>query len=140
MKKYLFFVSFVILFIPSAITAQESTHPIDIFLDSCMEKDYTTFGMVNCIEKAIEMWNVELDKYYNLLMTELDGESAKILKSAEVDWIKYKEKEMENIESIYGKLKGTMYTPMKYFAKLEIVKTRALQLADYYDLTKQGYK
>lgn len=136
-KKILFFV-IVLLFISAKLFSQESVHPIDKYLDSCMEKDYSTFGMVKCTEEAIQMWDDELNKYYKLLMKILDEESAKTLKASEIQWIEFKEKEMKNIEQIYSKMEGTMYIPMKYYAKMEVIKTRALQLANFYDLLKEN--
>ena len=139
MRRIIF--TFTLLFILTASVSfsQEIKHPIDSYLDSCMEVDPSTFGMVNCIESAIQKWDDELNKYYKLLVGVLDEESVKILKSSETEWIEFKKKEMANIEMIYSKLEGTMYIPMKYYAKLEIIRTRAMQISEYYRLvTEEG--
>lgn len=140
MKKGIFFFVVFALIVSVKLYSQESNHPIDKYLDSCMERDYSTFGMVKCTEEAIQKWDDELNKYYKLLMKTLDDESAKILKESELQWIEFKNKEMKNIEKIYSKLEGTMYIPMKYYAKMEIIKTRALQLADFYELITNNQK
>jgi uncharacterized protein YecT (DUF1311 family) len=134
MKKEILFFVIVLFFVSAKLFAQDYTHPIDKFLDSCMEKDYSTAGMVKCITEATKMWDAELNKYYKLLMKKLDDVSAKTLKESELKWIEYKEKEIDNIAMIYAKLDGTMYIPMRASAIMELTKTRALQLADYYEL------
>jgi uncharacterized protein YecT (DUF1311 family) len=134
MGKIIIAFTAVFIFVSSSAFTQEIKHPIDSYLDSCIETDPSTFGMVNCIESAIQKWDDELNKYYKLILSVLDEESAKILKSSEIEWIKFKDKEMDNIEMIYSKLDGTMYIPMKFYAKLEIIRSRAMQIADYYRL------
>lgn len=139
MGKIIIVFTAVFIFVSSSAFTQEIKHPIDSSLDSCMEVDPSTFGMVNCIESAIQKWDDELNKYYKLLVGALDEESVKILKSSETEWIEFKKKEMANIEMIYSKLEGTMYIPMKYYAKLEIIRTRAMQISEYYRLvTEEG--
>lgn len=134
MKNIIHIIFFILIISVSFSYSQEVKHPIDAYLDSCIEKDPSTFGMVNCIESAIQKWDDELNRYYKYLVGVLDEESVEILKSAELEWIKYKRKEMANIEMIYSKLEGTMYIPMKYYAKLEVIRSRAMQIADYYRL------
>jgi|WetSurMetagenome_2_1015567.scaffolds.fasta_scaffold46789_3 uncharacterized protein YecT (DUF1311 family) len=137
MKKGILFFTFVMMVFSAKVFSQESNHPIDVFLDSCMEKDYSTAGMVKCTNDACKMWDGELNKYYKILMGMLDEESAKTLKTSELQWIEFKEKEYSNIDKIYSKMEGTMYIPMRAYARLEIIKTRALQLKDYYELLTQ---
>ena len=99
-----------------------------------MEKDYSTAGMVKCTEEAMKMWDTELNNYYKLLIGILDEKSKNSLKYAETMWIKYRDSEFKNIYNVYSKLEGTMYIPMYVYAKMEIVKERALKLKDYYEL------
>jgi uncharacterized protein YecT (DUF1311 family) len=138
MKKNIFIVLIFCILISSKLHSQEDKHPIDLFLDSCMDKDPSTAGMVNCTDEAIKMWDNELNKYYRLLVSTLDGESVNSLKSAQLEWIAFRDKEFINIENIYSKMEGTMYIPMQLFARLEIIKARTLQLQDYYELLTEG--
>lgn len=41
---------------------------IDKFEAKCVEKNLTTAGMAECEYKVYDMWDKELNKYYNLLM------------------------------------------------------------------------
>ncbi|MCU0373018.1 MAG: DUF1311 domain-containing protein, partial [Ignavibacteria bacterium] len=106
MKNYLLLLQVVLFLSFSSVFSQDIKHTIDAELDECIELNSHTHGTVECIEKAIEKWDAELNKYYKLLMKELDDESAKTLKSAELEWISYKDKEMQSIESIFSKLES----------------------------------
>ena len=133
--KWILFFVFIFFLCNSKLFSQEDKpHPIDAYLDSCMEKNPSTQSMTNCTYEAEKMWDVELNKYYKLLMTVLDDDSKESLKSSEVEWIKFKEKEIINIGNIYSKMEGTMYIPMRAFEIMDITKWRALQLKNYYDL------
>ena len=138
MKRKLFLALFFCFIISFKIYSQEDKHPIDVYLDSCMEINPSTAGMVRCTDEAIKMWDNELNKFYKLLIKTLDGESVNILKSAQVEWIVFRDKEFANIENIYSRKEGTMYIPMQLFSRLEIIKARALQLQDYYELLTEN--
>ncbi len=64
-------------------------------------------------------------------MAKLDEESAKELKSAELEWIAYKDKEIKFIHKMYSTKEGTMYIPMRADAIMSITKMRALKLEEY---------
>lgn len=123
-----------VLFASANLFAQDSKNPIDIYLDTCMEKNPSTMGILKCTDEAFKLWDAELNKYYKLLMGVLNESDAKTLKDAELKWIEFKEKEFANLEHIYSKMEGTMYIPMHALSKLEIVRIRANQLRDYYEL------
>jgi len=129
------FITIILISSNSKLFSQdENRHPIDVYLDSCLERNPSTFGMVDCTREAEKMWNAELNKYYKLLMTIIDDSSASILKESERDWVKYKEKEIANIENIYSQVEGTMYQIERAYQIMEITRIRAMQLKDYYDV------
>ena len=68
----------------------------------------------------------------------LDKDSKAVLKSAQVEWIKFRDLEFRNIANIFSKIQGTMYTTMHSASKNEIVKRRALDLKEYYELLKDN--
>jgi uncharacterized protein YecT (DUF1311 family) len=134
MKKYFLVFLLFVLLISAKSFSQENKNPIDIYLDTCIEKNPSTMGILKCTDEAYKMWDAELNKYYKLLMSFLNESDAKVLKESELKWIEFKDKEFENLEHIYSKMEGTMYIPMHAFSKLEIIRTRANQLKDYYEL------
>ncbi len=119
-----------------AIKGKAST--IDEILDECMAKDSTTTGMLNCINKAYELWDAELNKVYNQLRSALKPDAKKTLKAAQLQWIKYRDSEFKLIDSIYSSLEGTMYIPMRAGDRMEIVKNRTKELESYLNLVKMG--
>lgn len=132
MKTLILAVLFSLFSLP--LLAQNDDHPIDKFLDECMEKDMSTAGMVKCINEAYDKWDAELNRVYKLLIKNVDDKSAASLKSAQIEWIAFRDKEFKLIDDIYSKLEGTMYIPMRAADRMEIVKKRVLELDAYRDL------
>jgi uncharacterized protein YecT (DUF1311 family) len=123
----------VFLLFPLSIFAQNES-PIDSELTACMDKDPSTHGVLHCIDNAYKKWDDELNNYYQKLMDLLDDNAKDKLKEAERKWIEYRDLEFKNIEGIYSKKEGTMYLPMLAIDKMNVIKRRALQLRDYYQL------
>jgi uncharacterized protein YecT (DUF1311 family) len=116
----------------------QNENPIDSELTACMDKDPSTHGVLKCIDNAYKKWDDELNNYYQKLMDLLDGDAKERLKEAERKWIEYRDLEYKNIESIYSKKEGTMYLPMLALDKMNVIKRRALQLMDYYQLVTEN--
>lgn len=116
----------------------QNENPIDSELTACMDKDPSTHGVLKCIDNAFKQWDDELNNYYQKLMDLLDDEAKTKLKEAERKWIEYRDSEFKNIESIYSKKEGTMYLPMLALDKMNVIKRRALQLMDYYQLVTEN--
>jgi len=123
------------LLLPTIVSAQEPPkHPLDVALEVCTEKDPSTAGMVRCTEIAYKKWDQELNKNYQTLISKLKGADKLLLKSAQLSWITYRDNEFKLIESIYDKIQGTMYIPMRIDERMQIVKQRALALAIHVDM------
>ena len=136
-KKRLLISVIFILFIAIPLFAQDK-HPIDASLDECLDKSKcVTAVMVDCLKKAHREWEVEMDKYYNLLMDILDDEPKEKLKKSQVAWMKYRDLEFEYIPTYYQDV-GSYQGPTSWGHKLSIVKDRALQLQAYYATIMDG--
>lgn len=128
----------VALLAPSVCFAQERPeHKIDKALSACTDKNPSTAGMVECIDKSYKAWDAELNLNYNNLMRKLDATSKQSLKAAQQEWIKYRDSEFKLIDSIFSTMEGTMYIPMQANMRMEVVKKRALELADYLDFLNE---
>ena len=136
MKKI--FVIIIFLFSSSFIFAQSEVkkHPIDVWMDECLQTNQTTAGMINCADKAYKKWDVELNKVYKELMTLLDEDSQKKLKDSQKAWIKFRDEEFKLLASFYAKKEGTMYIPMQLFDKVEILKNRVIELDGHLQIMK----
>jgi len=114
--------------------APAEKHKIDKELDACMDKNPSTAGMVECIDKAAKQWDDELNRYYKLLAAALDKEGQANLKKSQLEWIKLRDADIKLIDSVYSKKEGTMYVPMVANSIMELTRKRALELKSYYEL------
>lgn len=114
----------------STAQAQEAQpeHPINRALSVCLEKDYTTAGMIDCANTAYENWDGELNKQYRALLVKLSPEDAAKLRDAQRKWLAFRDAEFALIHSIYAKLEGTMWFSTIVMDKLTIIEERTLQL------------
>jgi uncharacterized protein YecT (DUF1311 family) len=112
---------------------EQRKHPIDKWVDACVEKDYSTVGMMNCGEQAVQKWDAELNRVYQALKKQLNADGKKALKTAQKAWLKYRDKEFKTIGAVYGSRQGTMWLPVLAFARADVVKNRVLQLKEYLD-------
>ena len=113
----------------------EDKHPIDIRLENChsIDSNQTTYGMMNCEAVARDEWDKEMNKYYKLLMDTLPTEEKTKLKTAQIAWLSYREKEREFSSTMYYNMLGTMYRVTAAGRSCDIVRQRALELKAYYD-------
>ena len=138
MKK-LFLALISLLLLAAASSAQEQPqHPIDKALDSCIDKNGSTAGMVECTDKAYVAWDKELNKNYTELMRALKPKQKEALRLAQLEWIKYRDLEFKSIDSIYDTMEGTMYIPMRIAAHMEVIRKRAVELKNFLDLVTEG--
>ena len=118
----------------------EKKHPIDIELQKCLDskENYTTQGMTECIVKAADSWDKELNKNYKILLGLLTEEQKEKLKESQRQWIKYRDNELDFSRSFYTQMQGTMWIPVAARTRLNLTKQRAEELSDYISTLKTG--
>lgn len=133
--------TFIIFFTLLSIVALSQTknkneNPIDILESKCLNKEnISNAEMCNCTIKARESWDKELNKYYGLLKNKLPKEAFEILKESQKQWLSYRDKEYSFISKFHYEVKeGTMWYAIAENKKKEIVKTRAIELEEYYEM------
>lgn len=124
--------------VADARSQETENHSIDKAMGRCIDKDSSTAGMSDCIHAAAQSWDRELNKNYNRLMTKLSAKQKRALKTAQLEWIKYRDTEYELINAVYDTMDGTMYIPMRAEDRLRVVKKRALELASYLELLENN--
>lgn len=117
---------------------QPAKHAIDKTLETCLDRNPSTAGMVECIDKAYAGWDRELNRCYTDLMKKLGPEAGQKLKESQIQWLKFRDLEFGVLDSIYSRLDGTMYIPMRADSRMEIVKKRALELKSHLELLKES--
>ncbi|QQS28272.1 MAG: DUF1311 domain-containing protein [Sphingobacteriales bacterium] len=130
---------FLLCFLPNFTSfAQNNSNstedPIETKLNTCMENNPSTMGVVQCLDTAYLEWDAELNKYYKLLQTVVSKDQKTSLRTVQLSWIEYRDKEFELLQKLYESKEGTMFIPMIVYDKVEIVKHRALELKSHYSL------
>ncbi len=131
----LFLVNLLILISLQGWT-QTKKHPIDIQYEKCLasKNGQTTAGMIGCAQKAYDLWDAELNKYYKLLINQLKADEKENLMKSQKSWIIYRDNEANFFDGVCINLEGTMYRPMAVNRQVEIVKQRTLELKSYCEL------
>ncbi len=137
MNKLLF--TIIILIFNFLAIGQEQD--IDNRLDECLNKDsnYTTTAMLECLEEAREGWDKELSKYYNFLMGVLEADTKEKLKTSQLKWVEYRDLEYEFSNKMHTDMQGSMWLVVAAERRYETVKTRALELKNYYTTYTEEY-
>lgn len=121
---------------PIPLAAQRDTladHPIDRELSECMgtPEGQSTFGTIDCIRTAAEQWDRELNAAYTNLMKILAPKERTMLKTAQKQWLAWRDRELEFSATMYYGLEGSMWKVMAADRAYQIVRRRALELASY---------
>ena len=138
MKKTILMLAMIFSLAALGYGQEKPQHRIDKALDACIDKDSSTAGMVECIGKAYTQWDAELNKVYNELMKQLDATGKASLKSAQLQWLKFRDSEFKLIDAVYSNLQGTMYIPMHADSRMQIIKNRAQELQSHLSILKEG--
>lgn len=125
-------VIFFALLISSMAHSQAQQHRIDSLYDACRSINVGDVNEIECAHRITEAWDNELNKYYQLLMNILEPSTKKGLRIAQRQWLSYRDGEFEHIDNFYANMDGTMYRIIAVQRKMEVVRTRALELKWYY--------
>ena len=125
---------------PNIIRLNSLNHPIDKTTTACINKNYSSAGMITCFNQAYDQWDKELNTVYSLLMNNLKDQQLQTLQQTQTAWIKYKNAQFELFNQTYDSLTGTMWTPIKLEATVNLIKNRVLELQTYLDNLRQSGK
>lgn len=94
----------------------------------------STQEMVECAYAEHDAWDKEMNKYYNLLKGVLKADEFKRLKAAQKKWLEYRDEELKFYREMYGNMDGTMWRVVSASRHNDVVKKRALELIEYYEM------
>ena len=134
--KYILLLAFSLFsFIGYSQDNDTPQYSIDVELKECIELSQGIDAeIVKCELNAAEAWDGELNKYYKQLMDVLNPEQQKALKESQRQWIIYKDMEGSFLSQFYGKQTDAIWRVITANRVKEIIKTRALELKEYYDI------
>ena len=136
MKTLLLLITFLALAIPLRAD-EEKKHPIDQAMESAIDKDSSTAGMVRAVSKANKDWDKEMNNLYQDLKKKMKPEEWAALVTAQKAWIAYRDAQTKSIVETYGHMDGTMYIPMSASEVMELTKDRALFLKSLKELISE---
>ena len=134
MKNYK--LAFLLILIPCLTFGQANEkHPLDIQRENCFDisENQTTYGMINCERESANLWDKQLNEYYQILMKHLKKSEQKSLRAAQKKWIEYRDEELKFYGQFYNNMDGTMWPLIAANRRYEVIKTRALELKEYID-------
>ncbi|RWX03826.1 DUF1311 domain-containing protein [Flavobacterium cerinum] len=111
-------------------------HAIDADLEQChaVLENQTTAGMIECEYTARIAWDKEMNKYYKLLMEVLKPVEKKQLRDSQRTWLEYRDNEMNFAATFYKNMDGTAWLVIHAGRLTAIVKQRALEMENYYEM------
>ncbi|MFM9965990.1 MAG: lysozyme inhibitor LprI family protein [Planctomycetaceae bacterium] len=117
------------------VDSPESSEPedrIDKACRDCIDRDWTTAGMVRCAQVELLQREHELEEVHGKFLGMLDkrfGEDASraFLKSHD-RWEKYRDAEFKLINEMFRKIDGTMWLPIRVSEMSDIVHQRTKHL------------
>jgi len=127
-------ISILLMFLAlNQVSGQTKKYKIDAELNACLDsaENQSTHGTIICISRATVKWDKELNENYKELMLLLTAEQKNKLKTAQRQWIVYRDKEIEFSNKLYSDMEGTMWQPIAIEKKLKLTKDRAIELDDY---------
>ena len=120
---------------PKVTENEEGEHPIDTKLNACMDKNPSTAGMIQCLDEAYRAWDGLLNTSYNGLLATMKPVQQGKLRNLQRQWLAFRDAEFAFINEFYP-TQGTMWVPVRMSERVEIVKSRALQLSSYLESLK----
>jgi len=105
---------------------------IDKRFNDCIADNGSTMGMLDCYDIAIEEWTKEMNKYYNLLLRNLNKTERKKLILAQSKWLEFSELELQFNNEFYGNMDGSIWPIIGLNETMEKVKNRALNFKAHY--------
>lgn len=111
-------------------------HPLDKELRQCKDENPANLGVRDCIAKFLEKWDSELNRLYKELRNTPSETLKSSLKSSQLAWISFRDKEYAYIEAQFDGMEGSMYPNIILARKMNIVRARAMELYDYREFQK----
>lgn len=110
------------------------TFTADKLLESSIDADNTTVGMIEALREAEVAYDKLLNKYYKLLIAKLAEPDKETLRQSQRNWIKFRDGEKLLISTLLEDNYtggGTMYQVEEASANLDLTKERVQKLFSY---------
>lgn len=129
-KIDIFNILFICILAVFSANAQIAIHPIDAEMSSCKSQKSDILGQIECEITAYQKWSLEVDRVYNVLLTQLDNDTRLVLKEEQLAWTKLRDVHLEFNSKFYGK-QGPMMLTLLASKKTDFIRQRAVELNAY---------
>jgi uncharacterized protein YecT (DUF1311 family) len=107
-------------------------HPLDLALDTCMNADPSTQGVITCAGQAEEAWAAEEERLRQALLSRLDKKKRPAFEKSEQTWRAFREEERLLGNTVYGAILneagGSMWQVAHVLLDVGIPRERAMEL------------
>jgi len=110
---------------------------IDADYRQCLARDTSYVNVCNCAYVAFGRWSKELSKTYDKLLRGVKKEQQReALKKSQKAWAAYRDAEFDTYNHIFN-YSGTRWCNIRQDKRIDVVRTRALQLRNHLDSLKK---
>lgn len=135
MKKLLFIIA-ILCVLPRG-EGSEVKDPIDIAMESAMDRNGSTAGMCEAIADANGKWEERLNTAWEKLKKKMPDDEFVELQKAQRAWLAYRDLQIKSYDATYGKMEGTMWIPCRASAVMELTKQRVQDLESLLGLLEE---
>lgn len=104
---------------------------IDATLETCLNRDPSTAGMIQCLAAAETSWDQELNGAYRSLRGSMPADVAEDLRTAQRAWLNFRDKDFAFSGEFYVRMEGTMWRPVAVSHRVDTVRDRVVDLLNY---------
>jgi uncharacterized protein YecT (DUF1311 family) len=124
-----------------SVFGQEKTdEKLDERFKACLDKDTSACNIYNCAFEAYAEWDKIMDREYKRLLKNLKNNKDKnALKSTQSTWVTYRDNEFKAYDNMFNR-PGTFWVRQRATGRVDIVRTRALQLQQYNEALEQKHR
>jgi uncharacterized protein YecT (DUF1311 family) len=138
-SRFLFLSTVFFISINCRAQTEETEDPIDREYKTCIGNDTSSSTISNCAYIAYGKWESELERYYSRIMKALSKPADKTaFKQSEDAWVAFQNAEFGSFNHMFN-IPGNKWYLLRLNSRIDVLKTRVLQLRQYYD-TIEGSK
>lgn len=130
-------VSFIAVFCTMNVLGQQQTTEHDKTLEECLKNKENYIGKEECYIECKTKWVDEINHYKQRFNKEFFLDTKELLEKSQKEWEKYKKGEIQFLENFYKDMNGPFYDMMHAKARMNIYRSRALQLKTVYESVHQ---
>lgn len=113
---------------PALVQAAQPGEEIDKQLQTCKLHANSTSDNARCYHSAIQQWDGELNKQYQLLLKEQPANVRQTLTAAQRSWLRYRDDYNAAIGAYYQQQQGTIWRLVAAESQMNIIRDKAIDL------------